>query len=216
MPSLPPLLAVVPYARHLRLLDRDHHGRDDRHAGQDVGAQFLVDVRAAAAAPAIWPIKLRRWVVDSEFTDVLLLFPDISNSAAETTPALEISQTAGETRHARRRREPETCRHGRHHKRHEKTGHRLPRRAGLVGGRPGRARRRWRLTRRRSVRRSARPCPPSAAPTSSARPGPWRRPLVRRERCSSSSARPIGDRTAKRNSWSRKAATLTLPGRGLD
>jgi len=44
------LLTVVSDARFLSLLDGDHHRRHDRHAGQQVRAQFLIDVGRLALA----------------------------------------------------------------------------------------------------------------------------------------------------------------------
>src|SRR5829696_1677455 len=47
------LLAVISDARLLRLFDRDHHRRHDRHAREKVGAQFLVDLLRNPLAPRL-------------------------------------------------------------------------------------------------------------------------------------------------------------------
>src|SRR5258707_322430 len=44
-------LTVVPDAGGLRLFDRDHHRRDDRDAGQDVGAKLFLNVLHLAFSP---------------------------------------------------------------------------------------------------------------------------------------------------------------------
>jgi hypothetical protein len=49
----PFLLTVVPDARFLRLLDGDHHRRNDGDARQHVRAQLFLEIRRFAFAPGL-------------------------------------------------------------------------------------------------------------------------------------------------------------------